>query len=59
MLIMNRLLRRMFVPGREERKGGRRILRNEDLHELYPSQSVFRMVKSRGMEHVHNFSHKP
>jgi hypothetical protein len=45
----NRVLRRIFVPKRDEVTGGRRKLHNEELHNLYSSPSVIRMIKSRRM----------
>jgi hypothetical protein len=43
----NRLLKRIFGPKRDEVRGGWRKLRNEELHNLYPSLSIIRMIKSR------------
>jgi hypothetical protein len=43
----NRLLRRIFVPKRDEMKGDWRKLCNEELHNLYSSPSIIRMIKSR------------
>jgi hypothetical protein len=51
----NRLLRRMFRPKRNEVTGGWRKLHNEELHNLYSSQSIIRMITSRrmrGAEHA-------
>jgi hypothetical protein len=51
----NRVLRRIFGPGREELAGGWRRLHSEELHNLYTSQNIITMVKSRSMgwaEHV-------
>jgi hypothetical protein len=45
----NRVLRRIFVPKREEVTGGWRKLHNEELHNLYSSPSIIRMIKSRRM----------
>jgi hypothetical protein len=42
----NRVLRRIFGPKRDEVTGGRIILHNEELHNLYISS---RMIKSRRM----------
>jgi hypothetical protein len=41
--------RRIFGPKREEVAGGWRRLHNEELHNLYTSQNVIRMIKSRRM----------
>jgi hypothetical protein len=45
----NRVLRRIFGPKRDEETGGWRKLHNEELHNLYSSPSVIRMIKSRRM----------
>ncbi|PNF41831.1 hypothetical protein B7P43_G16624, partial [Cryptotermes secundus] len=45
----NRVLRRIFGPKRDEVKGDWRKLHNEELHNLYSSSSVIRMIKSRRM----------
>jgi hypothetical protein len=52
----NRLLRRIFGPKREEVAGGWRRLHNEELHNLYASPNVIRVIKSsrtRWAGHVH------
>jgi hypothetical protein len=41
------LLRRIFRPKRDEMTGGWRKLHNEELHNLYSSSSIIRMIKSR------------
>jgi hypothetical protein len=43
----NRVLRRIFGPKRAEVTGGLRKLQNEELHNLYSSPSIIRMIKSR------------
>jgi hypothetical protein len=45
----NRVLRRIFGPKRDEVKGGWRKLHNEELHGLYSSPSIIRMIKARRM----------
>jgi hypothetical protein len=45
----NRVLRRIFGSMRDEVTGGWRKLHNEELHTLYKSPSIIRMIKSRGM----------
>jgi hypothetical protein len=45
----NRVLRRIFGPKRDEVTGGWRKLHNKELHNLYSSPSIIRMIKSRGM----------
>jgi hypothetical protein len=51
----NRALRGIFAPKRDEVTRDWRRLHNEELHNLYCSPSVIRMMKSRKMrwaEHV-------
>jgi hypothetical protein len=45
----NRVLRRIFGPKRDEMTGGWRKLHNEELHDLYSSPSIIRIIKSRRM----------
>jgi hypothetical protein len=45
----NKVLRRIFALKRNEVTGGWRKLHNEELHNLYASPSVIRMIKSRRM----------
>jgi hypothetical protein len=45
----NRLLRGIFGPKRDEVIGGWRKLRKKELHNLYDSPSIIRMIKSRRM----------
>jgi hypothetical protein len=45
----NRVLKRIFVPKRDEMAGEWRKLHNEELHDLYSSPSIIRIVKSRRM----------
>jgi hypothetical protein len=46
----NRVLRRIFGPKRDEETGGRRKQHSEELHNLYYSPSIIRLIKSRRME---------
>jgi hypothetical protein len=51
----NRVLRRLYGPKRDEVTGGWRKLRNEELHNLYSSPSIIRMINSTrvtGAEHI-------
>jgi PAS domain-containing protein len=51
----NRALRRIFGPKRDEVTGVWRKLYIEELHNLYSSPNIIRMIKSRRMrwaEHV-------
>jgi hypothetical protein len=45
----NRVLRRIFGPTRDEVTGGWRKLHNEELHGLYSSPSIVRVIKARRM----------
>ena len=45
----NRLLRRVFVPKRDEVTGEWRKLHNEELCDLYSLPNIVRVVKSRRM----------
>jgi hypothetical protein len=45
----NRVLRRIFGPKSYEVTGGWRKLHNEELHGLYSSPSIVRMIKARRM----------
>jgi hypothetical protein len=45
----NRVLRRIFGPKRDGMAGGWRKLHKEELHNLYSSPSVIRIIKSRKM----------
>jgi hypothetical protein len=45
----NRVLRRIFEPKRDEVTEGWRKLHNEELHGLYSSPSIVRVIKARRM----------
>jgi hypothetical protein len=45
--IENRVLRRIFGPRWDRVTGGWRKLHNEELHNLYSSPSIIRIIKSR------------
>jgi hypothetical protein len=45
----NRVLRRIFEPKRDEVTGEWRRLHNEELNDLYSSQNIIRVMKSRRM----------
>jgi hypothetical protein len=45
----NRVLRRIFGPKRDEVTGEWRKLHNEELHDLYSSPSIIRIIKARRM----------
>jgi hypothetical protein len=50
----NRVLRRIFGPKRDEVAGGWRKLLNEELHGLYSSPSIVRVIKTRWMRWAGN-----
>jgi hypothetical protein len=57
----NRVLRRIFGQKRDRMTGVWRKLHNEELHNLYSSPSIIRIIKSRGMrwaEHVARIGEK-
>jgi hypothetical protein len=43
------MLRGIFGPKRDQVTGGWRKLHNEELHDLYSSPSIIRIIKSRRM----------
>jgi hypothetical protein len=45
----NRVLRRIFGPKRDDMTGGWRKLHNEELHGLYSSPSIIKVIKARRM----------
>jgi hypothetical protein len=51
-LFENRVLRRLFGPKRDEVTGGWRKLHNEELHGLYSSPGIVRVIMARGMRWV-------
>jgi hypothetical protein len=50
----NRVLRRIFGPKRDEVTEGWRKLHNEELHGLYSSPSIVRVIKARRMRWAGN-----
>ena len=51
----NRILRRISGPKSDE-NGEWRMLHNEELHSLYLSPNIFRVIKSRGLRWVGNLA---
>jgi hypothetical protein len=49
-VLENGVLRRIFGPKRDEMTGDWRKLHNEELHNLYSSPNIIRMIKSRRMK---------
>jgi hypothetical protein len=47
--VLNRVLRRIFGPKRDEVTGEWRKLHNEELHDFYSSPSIIRIIKMRRM----------
>jgi hypothetical protein len=45
----NRMLRRIFGPRKDEVTGDWRKLHNEELHNLYSSPNIIKMIKSKRM----------
>jgi hypothetical protein len=45
----SRMFRRIFGPKRDEETGDCRTLHNEELHNLYSSPSIIRVIKSKRM----------
>jgi hypothetical protein len=48
----NKVVRRVFEPKRDEVTGEWRKPHNEELHDLYSSPSIIRIMKSRRMREV-------
>jgi hypothetical protein len=48
-VLENRVLRRIFGPKMDEVTGGWRKLHNEELHGLYSSPSIVRVIRARRM----------
>jgi hypothetical protein len=46
----NRVVRRIFGPKGDEVAGEWRKLHNKEIHNLYSSPSIIRMIKSRSMK---------
>jgi hypothetical protein len=46
-MFQNRVLRRIFGPRKDEVTGEWRKLHNEELHHLYSSPTIMRVIKSR------------
>ena len=56
-VIENKVLGRILVPKRDEVREVWRKLNNEEINDLYYSQIIIRMNKSRGMRWVRNVAH--
>jgi hypothetical protein len=48
-VLENKVLRRIFEPKRDDVTGDSRNLHNEELHNLYSSPNLIRMITSRRM----------
>jgi hypothetical protein len=53
----NRVLRRIFVPKRDEVRGEWRKLHSGELHNLYSSPDIIRQIKSRRMRCAWHVTH--
>jgi hypothetical protein len=53
----NRVLGRIFGPNRDEVSGGWRKLHNEELHGLYSSPSIVKVIRARSMRWVGHVVH--
>jgi hypothetical protein len=53
----NRVLRRIFGLKRDEVIGGWRKMHSKELHNLYSSPSIIRMIKSRRMRWAGHTAH--
>jgi hypothetical protein len=53
----NRVLRRTFGPKRDDVTGGWRKLHNEELHGLYSSSGIVRVIKARRMRWARHVVH--
>jgi len=53
----NRVWRRIFGPERDEAKSGWRKVHNEELHDLYCSPNIIRVIKSRRMRWAGHVAH--
>jgi hypothetical protein len=51
-VFVNRVLRRIYGPKRDEGAGEWRKLRNEEFNDLYLSQNIIRVIKLRRMRWV-------
>jgi hypothetical protein len=51
-VLESRVLRRIFGPKRDDVTGDWRKLHNEELHNLYSSPNIIRMIKSKRMRWV-------
>jgi hypothetical protein len=47
MVFKNRVLRRIFGPKRDEQIGDSKKLHNKELHNLYSSPIIIKVIKSR------------
>ena len=53
----NRVLRKIYVPKRDEVTGECRKLHNEELNDLYSSPNIIGVIKSRRMRWAGNVAH--
>jgi hypothetical protein len=55
-VLENRVLRKIFGPKREDVAEEYRRLHNEQLHKLYASPNIIRVIKSRSMRWARNLA---
>jgi hypothetical protein len=53
----NRMPKRIFEPKRNEVTGGWGKLHTEDLHNLYSSPNIIKMIKAKGMRGTGHTAH--
>ena len=51
-VFVNRVLRGIFGPKKEEVRGEWRKLYSEEINEMYISENIFRFIKSRRMNYL-------
>jgi hypothetical protein len=56
MVFENRVLRKTFGPKREEDRSWRKLL-NDELHSLYSSPNIVRVIKARRMRWMGHVAH--
>jgi hypothetical protein len=47
---VNKVVRKIFGPRKEQERGGWRNMHNEEIHDIYSSPNIIRMVKMENYE---------